>query len=240
MNADEVFFYLTSSHQCRELATLHHSTPPPLRSNPAKAQLLLRLLEATARKINSLLCRMQFPVASSDPVLDSVVSCYRQGCLNPQMCNLSNLCLQVFIKPNKYFYNWTKSLSCPQSVPNAGLKMGKEVAWYLKDWANSFDRGTQSDWAGLSIPTHRLQLHRIGCCWYQFPPAPRGLTDQPLAEAEASYGEQHKSFSLQEIKKQGNKHQHLRKPQTGSDGKLPWDCLCSRSMDQLQCGAINT
>lgn len=56
-----------------------------------------------------------------------------------------------------------------------------------------------------------------------FPQAPRGLTEQTLAEAEAqaSCGEQHKSFSLQEIKKQGNKHQHLHKPQTGSDGKLP-------------------
>lgn len=56
-----------------------------------------------------------------------------------------------------------------------------------------------------------------------FPQAQRGLTEQPLAEAEAqaSCGEQHKSFSLQEIKKQGNKHQHLRKPQSGSDGKLP-------------------
>lgn len=86
MNADEVFFYLTSSHQCRELVTLHHPTPPPLGSNPAKAQLLLRLLEATARKINPLLCRMHFPGASSDPVLDFVVSCYRQGCQNSQRC----------------------------------------------------------------------------------------------------------------------------------------------------------
>lgn len=79
------FFFLTHLlPPVQELATLHHPTPPPLGSNPAKAQLLLRLLKAIARKINSLLCRMHFPVVSSDPMLDFVVSCYRQGCLNPQ------------------------------------------------------------------------------------------------------------------------------------------------------------
>lgn len=53
------------------------------------------------------------------------------------------------------------------------------------------------------FPPTDFNYTELGTASVNFPQAPRGLTEQPLAEpeAQASCGEQHKSFSLQEIKK---------------------------------------